>query len=276
MSIHYIVAVYLGNHGSEAVNKLLQADKYHFIKKHLKCLSEYKVDDITKVTFVVNQHEDKEDLEILKITQDQSLNIPIEVIFRENTGYSYAAWNKVVTDSIKNNELFDYYFLIEDDYLPNQDYFYQPFVDAVKENTAYVCQAWRANHAAISNGLLVGKSAEHILKHYPTVFNVKTENASYYVGIYNQVNFLSYAKDLGMNFTDVCETSLQVYLNKSEFCFYGCSNGPALIIPESNLSWDGFVIEERHWLNIEDKNAKCKLVFREKDQNTIELVTERL
>ena len=273
MKIHYIVAVYLGNHGSDFVNKLLQADKYHFIKKHLECLSKYKVDDITKVTFVVNQHEEKEDLEILKISQNQLLNIPIEVVFRENTGYSYAAWNKGVTDSIKNNESFDYYFLIEDDYIPNCDYFYQTFIDAVKENTAFVSQVWRTNHAAISNGLLVGKAANKILENYPTVFNVNTENTSYYTGVCNQVNFLSYAKDLGMNFTDVCETSLQVYLHVNHFCFYGCVNGDVLIMPESTLQWDGIVVEERHWRNIEDKDDKWKLILIEKDESIIEVIS---
>lgn len=273
MNINYIVAVYLGNHGSDFVNKLLQADKYHFIKKHLECLSKYKVDDITKVTFVVNQHEEKEDLEILKISQNQLLNIPIEVVFRENTGYSYAAWNKGVTDSIKNNESFDYYFLIEDDYIPNCDYFYQPFIDAVKENTAFVSQVWRTNHAAISNGLLVGKAADKILENYPTVFNVNTENTSYYTGVCNQVNFLSYAKDLGMNFTDVCETSLQVYLHVNHFCFYGCVNSDVLIIPESTLQWDGIVVEENYCRNIEDKDDKWKLILIEKDESIIEVIS---
>ena len=266
MNIHYIVAVYLGNHGSPLVNSLLQKDKHHFVKRHLECLTKFKVDDITKVTFVVNQHEDQNDFELLKITQESSLQIPIEVIFRENTGYSYAGWNKVVTDSIKNNELFDYYFLIEDDYLPNQDYFYQPFIDAVKENTAFVSQVWRTNHAAISNGILVGKSAEEILKSYQTVFNVKTDNTSYYTGVYNQLNFLSYAKDLGMSFTDVCETSLQVYLNVDEFNFWGNPSGNVLIIPETESIWNGVFNKEKYHRNIEDKDELRKLIIVEKGE----------
>jgi hypothetical protein len=275
MSIHYIVATYLGNHGSILVNTLLQSDRHHFIKRHLECLSKYKVDDITKVSFIVNEHKKNDDLEILKIAQECSLQIPIEVVFRENTGYSYAAWNKGVTDSIKNNEPFDYYFLIEDDYLPNRDYFYQPFIDAVKENTAFVSQVWRTNHAAMSNGLLVGKCAEKILEKYPSVFNVKTENTSYYTAIYNQVNFLSYAKDLGMNFTDVCDTSLQVYLNNNEFQFWGNPEEDVLIVPESCVSWNE-LDKERYCRNIEEKDEFHKLVFREKDENTIELITEKI
>jgi hypothetical protein len=274
MNIHYIVAVYLGNHGSNSVNGLLQFNRYYFIKRHLECLSKYKVDDITKVSFVINEYEKGTDLEILKIVENHKLNIPVEVIFRENTGYSYAAWNKCITDSIKNNMVADYYFLIEDVYLPNQDYFYQPFVSAVKENTAFVSQVWRSNHAAISNGLLVGKCAERILEKYPSVFNVKTEDASYYDGVYNQINFLSYAKDLGMNFTDVCESSLQVYLDYNEFHFYGNINSSVLIMPESELSWDGIVKAEKYCRNIEDKNELIKVTLKEPKEQMPQCILE--
>jgi hypothetical protein len=76
-----------------------------------------------------------------------------------------------------------------------------------------------------------------------------------------------------MSFTDVCETSLQVYLNDNEFNFWGNPNSNALIIPEAEISWNGIVNNEKHCRNIEDKNDLNMLIFREKDKNTIELVT---
>lgn len=259
MQIHYIVAFYLGDRGTLPVNDYLQKDRYHYVKKHIEVLNSLELPHIHKATFIISEYQASIDSKVQDLVNNTPCKIPIEVYYRKNEGYSYAGWNEVITKSVNNNEDTDYYFLIEDDYIPHCNNFYEPFVNECKKNVAFVSQVWRENHAAVSNGLLSGVAARLIRKHYKQVFCINEKDDTYTAGVLNQIHFLDYAKKLNLSFSDVCKSSLQIFLDRKDFTFWGNTKGKILIVPESSRDWEIALRDERFgkWRNV-NPNKKTK------------------
>lgn len=191
MTIHYVICCYLGPRRNKQIS-----DPFCHVKQHIKFLNKNKFD---KCTLVCNQSITHLDNQLPKIIK--SCQTPFELIYRENTGGSYAAWEQAV---IKNLNQFDYHFLIEDDYIPVSPYFLQPFLQTFTENIAYVCQLFQATenvangkkHPAISNGLLSDQASQNVYKQYGKLFNLldfqKHKLPNYNKIEINQVNFMDY------------------------------------------------------------------------------------
>lgn len=242
MKIHYIVSVYIGERLTQSVNRLIKKDPYHYIKKHLECLKKFKVPDIAKVTFVISKNNQKIDEGAKKIVQEHKIGANVEVILRENFGMSYSAWNEVISNSIDKNEEYDYFFLIEDDYVPNVDYFYQYFVDVCTPKTFFVAQKYMNfdtnPHPAISNGLLSYEQAKNAKQNFGSVFKTDSSNSDYNTGIQNQINYLKNGQTLGCEFPDVEKTTFIPFLDRTHYSFYGSADKPIVLIPECDLDWE--------------------------------------
>ncbi len=167
MKINYIVSFYIADFVSRT-NIFWKADYYYALKMHLKQLETLNIPEITKATFVLN-NEDPHILENMEnvISQVYNNKIPIELKSRKNWGRSYGAWEYQIRSQLYED--FDYYFVIEDDFFPARDKFYEPFIDKVEDNTGMVCQLYNG-HPAISNSLIVSSTCKYIYEKHGEVF----------------------------------------------------------------------------------------------------------
>jgi hypothetical protein len=263
MKIHYIVAFYLGPRETLPVNDFLIKDRYHYVKKHIECLKKFRCEDITKITFVISEYDKQIDNNVDKVVKKHSGFLPIEVFHRENIGFSYAAWNDVMIKSLNDKEDFDYCFLIEDDYIPNQDYFYRPFTDLFDNKTAFVCQVWNEDHPSVSNGVFSYSIAKKLKENYGNVFKLVSTDDSYSGGVKNQIHYIDYAKQDKYCFADIRKTSLQIFLDRDYFCFFGNPKGEIVIVPESTRDWQQAVRDEKEgkWRNLKMDESYSELLI---------------
>ena len=145
--INYVVACWLGSRGSKKYSKIVEDDKFFFIKQHLNFLSDYTKDDIEKVTFVINSRPDEDIETVEKFFSDVKLNnnIKIEYLFRDNKDSnglirgSYGAWNHAMVKDISNNTNVENFLLFEDDYILVDENCVKPFVERSTETDPFVC-----------------------------------------------------------------------------------------------------------------------------------------
>lgn len=244
--IKYVVACYMGFRRADGIKVAMSP--FVYLEEHIKFLSQYDISDaISEAVFVINGG----DLELDKL-DITSIKIPIKFIDRENIDFSYGAWNHVVEDDIKNNKVSDYYFLLEDDYIPIQKDFYKNFIKLINNNVAYVAQLMFETdaslvkgihnqldssivvpqyHAAISNGMLNGKICSKIYNKFNSVFRLNGLN-DYGFAEFNQVLFLEYFNQMGYNLLDITEYHHSIFLtNSKDKVIYGDENLPLVIKP---------------------------------------------
>jgi hypothetical protein len=208
MRIHYVIGCYLGPRRSKE-----NSDPFCHIKQHLRFLKKNKwLAD--KFTIVCNESNTSLDKKIPEIIKTYQMPMVMDLIYRENTGGSYAAWEQAV---IKNLKGFDYHFLIEDDYRPVSPTFLQPFLQTFDDNTAYVCQLFTSvgcvangkKHPAIANGLLSNEASRNVYQEYGKLFNLLNfkkdrPDLNHYDKIEcNQVNFMDYYLEKGYKIKDI-------------------------------------------------------------------------
>jgi hypothetical protein len=172
--INYIVSLYFGQRRNTMVQSCVDADPYYLFKCHLQAIARYSMKDVHKFTFVVNPSGDQELDEGSKKILEVFSNTPklkeknIEILFNpDNRHISYGAWNFGVENGLDDPKT-KYFFLLEDDYVPTGDEFYEPYVKKSQDDIAYVCQMWSpsknpkaktAGRVAITNGLLNADAA---------------------------------------------------------------------------------------------------------------------
>jgi|TARA_B110001450_G_scaffold251131_1_gene270803 hypothetical protein len=207
--IHYIVACYLGNRrANNSINT-------KFVNNHLKFLKTSK--EINKATFVFNKSNHIDEDKIVNKVKTLGYN----VLVRENKGFSYGAWEEVLSMD-DNLSKYKYSFLIEDDYNPVHPNFISYFIKKVQKDTIFVASKIAIDpkkfeiggnrayvHAAVSNGLLVNKHID-----VEEIFSIEREdipNSYGNLGAPNQRNFLSkytdFINELKMvDITDIAHT----------------------------------------------------------------------
>ena len=239
--VNYVAAFYIGpNRTFPYYQQAFKEDQLCFIRKHIE-FSEY-AENIDRFSFVINDDISEElKKEIIQLTRGRN----IELLFRVNNGYSYGAWNDVVKRNLND---FDYFFLIEDDYLPNFTNFSLPFIQRFKEGTAYVCSLMveisneinelvpkdlgKFKHPSISNGMLSTAAAKKVLEKYNVIFRLQAGNTKE-IGYWNQTYYLKNFTDLGFDVTDTTDEFCSPYLNTSsgEIKIYGNPEHPPLLFP---------------------------------------------
>lgn len=128
--INYIVAFYIGkNRGYDHYKHKFVYDPLFFVREHVKFVETCNSNIFP--TFVFN-----DDIPDSIKTDIIDLCPNIEIIFRPNNGFSYGAWNDAI---IKNIDLYDYFFIIEDDYIPTSADFCEPFLNKISDIVPYVC-----------------------------------------------------------------------------------------------------------------------------------------
>jgi hypothetical protein len=235
-SVHYIVCFYFGNRKSAKFNNIVKSDQLFLLKKHLEYL-ETCGPEIKESTFIVNG----DFLETVSeyVTKNEPKNVKLNLKFRENTDFSYGAWNDVIKNSILDGKEFDYHFMMEDDYLPNKPDFYKPFVEKCVGQTAFVCcMLWpkegSGRHPAISNGLVRNDACKLILEKHSSVFNVNnTPGGDYSVGCSIQRSYHTYFEQEKYILDDLSDQYYFPFHDSQNdgIVDHGNSNGEKLIIP---------------------------------------------
>lgn len=239
--VNYISSFYIGpNRTFPYYQKAFKEDPLYFVRKHVE-FSNY-AENISKFSFVINDDiSDELKEEIVSITRNGN----IEILFRINNGYSYGAWNDVVKRNIND---FDYFFLIEDDYLPNFTNFSLPFIQRFKNNTAYICSLMveisneinemvpkdygKFKHPSISNGMLSASACKKVLDQYNVLFRIQNGSTKE-IGYWNQIYFLKNFTDAGFDILDTLDEFCSPYLNTStgQVKIFGNPEHPPLLLP---------------------------------------------
>lgn len=220
--IHYVVAVFAGKRKNQVINERL-SDPSYLVKKHLFCIETLKMSDVTKVTFVISPSENKiRDHEILSYVKGYNNQTSIDIdayIKDDNLMFSYGSWDDAMERNIENN---DHFFLIEDDYFPCADNFYEPFVKKMMDTGAsYVCQLWSDKFlsrpcAAISNGLMNIEAARSHHAKFEECLQLrrlkKYKNIGGEQGVVAQINFLDGYTKLGYSICDIADEYGQPFL----------------------------------------------------------------
>ena len=225
--ISYIVALYFGPRMNQKYSIKINEDPLYFFKKHIEFLD--KCDPLViSPTFVVNGSYPKEFLNYIK---------DYNIIFRENTGFSYGAWNAAIKHHLMQNTDVDYFFMLEDDYIPSTVDFYLPFVNlAVKETPLVCCKAGKDGdqplHPQISNGIIRKDICQEIYNMYSDVFWYNNP-VSYEFAYHTQVFYIKYLLELGYGFTDISDEYCSIFKNSTNNSnvIFGDPNKQSLIIP---------------------------------------------
>lgn len=108
----YVINFYLGDR-RKTVNEYKE-DKLYFLKRQIEYLNSFK-HNLNKIIFTFNIEPEHYHYtsDIFKLVPKFIKNTEVEIIFRENKGFSYGAWS----DVFKKYKLkYDYYIFNEDDY----------------------------------------------------------------------------------------------------------------------------------------------------------------
>lgn len=234
-SINYIACFYIGDkRGYAHYVEKFKTDPFYFVKKHLDFLSECN-NHIKCATLVFNDDLD----EVLKsyLSKISLPNMKVEVVFRKNSAFSYGAWSDAI---LKNLMDYDYFFLIEDDYIPLAPNFYEYFVEKSSYEFPYVCQYVDAGyttetpyHPSISNGILRADVCREIVNKYGYLFRL-SQGTGYQIGWDNQVSFYRTFVESGFGALDILDKycSPFAYPNRNPpIQVFGNPELPALIYP---------------------------------------------
>lgn len=259
MKVNYVIAVYLGPRRSKLMKMLNVINTTYHIERHLETLKTMNIKEISRITFVINEYSTATTELAKKVIEQYPISIEKEIIIRKNKGFSYGAWQDVILTNIRNNtfDYFDYYFLIEDDYIPVDVGFLDIFLDKMQHgnNIAFVAQLWRDNHASISNGLLSTEAIKDVYKlnNQSNIFDLRLDD-SYDGAIYNQLHFLKYFQYANYKFTDIADVSLIPFLESDfdKLTHYGNPTKPIYIdinIPELTIDYRMSRLEDVPFIN---------------------------
>lgn len=193
--INYVVALYFGKRRNLLVQRCIDQDPYYLLKHHIMCFHKYKMDDVHKVTFVVNPSENREiDENAVNVLNEyaslcSNKNVTFEMLHNEdNKHISYGAWNFGVINGLLDRTT-KHFFLLEDDYAPCADNFYSLYLERASANIAYVCQMWQpsktrvnnpdlrvSGRVAITNGLLNADASRKVYEKNKTCLELEVTN----------------------------------------------------------------------------------------------------
>lgn len=148
------------------------------------------------------------------------------VLYRENTHGSYGSWN-LAWDTYGDE--FDWYFLIEDDYVFVLDDWDQKLIDLWKPGMGYLCSLLASDHASMSGGLVSSAGfAAADFQH----FNRCPEEAR---SPCNQINWSQAFMNSSLGVEQIEGYARPFYHGQGTFS--GIGTGPQILIPVQMASY---------------------------------------
>lgn len=240
MKVNYIVANYIGeNRNLNFYKKVFKLDPLYFFKQHLKFFEENNLSYVTP-TFVFNDDIDEKLKQNILTLNKQNY----EIVFRKNGGFSYGIWEEIVE---KNLYDFDYFFLIEDDYIPAREDFILQHIKKLEKNVAVVCGEINDSistgycnnldvgelnfpYPAISNALITSESCIEVKKVFGKIFCLNYFN-DYTNGHANQIFYCLNFFKLGYKIIDILDEFSSPYFDPVVEKIIVKSGNPWLIQP---------------------------------------------
>jgi hypothetical protein len=238
LNINYIIACYFGQRRTKTAKS-----PEDFLEMHLKWLQENQI-ALGRVTVVINAEDiSQATCAANLVAKYKPYYTDLRFFVRRNIGHSYGAWSDAIETNLDNDEHFSHYFLIEDDYLPNDPKFIDYFLSKFIGNVAYVCQLILPpqpgiiRHASISNGLLHGAAASGMRRIGERVFVIHP-SIDYKDAEVNQVRFLDNLFEHGFDMNDVSDITSIEFVEKSartdwrlKTMYFGDQSKPLIIKP---------------------------------------------
>lgn len=162
----YIIATYGGQRLSGKI-----AERELYLREHLQQLTEVQ-HNIDTIIVIVNtdKTEARSFTQYIESLPDTIGNSKLIVERRENIGLSYGAFNHVFKGHVSE---FDYFILLEDDYIPVEDNFDTNLIRLIEERpaTVYLCAliGWKTDkkegdpHAAMAYGIMGRRIIQQVL-----------------------------------------------------------------------------------------------------------------
>lgn len=242
--VNYIAGFYVGeNRSNPYYQAVFETNPLHFFDRHVEFLKTAK--DIDLVTFVFNDDIAPELKECIDALSSTDIGKPLEIIYRKNSGFSYGIWNDVIENNLYD---FDYFFLIEDDYIPSRPDFISIFRNKCIDDVSYVCSlAYEVSnkinhlvrpedgsfwHPSISNGMITAESVRKVFNQHQRVFRI-VNDTDYNSGYLNQLYYLKDYTDLGYKVIDTLDEYSSPYMNSGSVSVsvFGNPNNPPLLEP---------------------------------------------
>lgn len=241
---NYLVSFYFGLRGNEKYNIQLKDNKFFFAEKHIEFLENYSEKNIEKVIFVVNLTSNDNQEEITNFFAENSSKISDDIefnlIFRNNYGFSYAAWNEGIIDDLqKEDGEAEYYLCLEEDYMLRTDTSVLPMIKRCNEVTPYVaCSAVidhpnYIDHASFSVGIFHKDSCRKVYEEKGDPFYIIDGNNDYSHAWKIQETFYKNFLEIGYKITDFLdEYSCDfLYTGSNEVKTFGDVNTEKLVVP---------------------------------------------
>lgn len=202
----YVINFYLGDR-RKTVNGYKE-DKLYFLKTQIKYLQTFK-HKLNKIIFTFNIEPEHYNYTsaIFKLVPKSIQGTEVEIIFRENKGFSYGAWSDAFK---KYKSQYDYYIFNEDDYFFVQNNWDSYLVNKYNSynDCGYLCPFMREPHrhngfrknAGLSTGIASSKTLLKIWDKY----NMLPHNTSndYINGEEIQRQFSFSFLEIGLNIYD--------------------------------------------------------------------------
>jgi hypothetical protein len=232
-TINYIIAFNISTYRVPSYVSKFEDDPLFFIRIHKEFLDTCDGTHISMGTFVINDDIKNDTKEQIKELVAEC-KIPTTVVFRENGAFSYGIWNDTIINTIDN---YDYFFMIEDDYVPDEKDFYIPFVQRIKDDTPYVCGLilYQPLHAAHSNGIVSQKACKKVMETNENLFD-ELSGDDKHSAVHTQLFFLRNFQKLGYNLADITDKYLTRHIANYHGVHplideYGVVGGRCLIKP---------------------------------------------
>jgi len=225
MKTNYIIATWNG----VRVKKDTFYNYLNTLRDHLKRLNSLS-NNISQVTIM------KPESNINNSYYDIEIDDNIKIIECENEYFSYGQWLKALKLFLTD---FDYYILIEDDYVPNTHNFDQKLIELYKENT-YLCSLVGTHeakgvkfpfHCRISNGIISSNTIKNIIN------NVDYNKWFLKYGDY-QISFSRYLFENGIDLVDYTDSYMVDYYAYGKIQDYSnpdCINKEKIFTPIQNI-----------------------------------------
>lgn len=241
---NYLVSFYFGPRNNKNYNARLEENKFFFAEKHIEFLENYSEKNIEKVIFVVNLTPKDSQEEIENFFAENSCkisdDIEFDLIFRNNYGFSYAAWNEGIIDNlqIEGGEA-EYYMCLEEDYILKTDKSVIPMIERCNEVTPYVaCSSVidhpnHIDHPNFSVGIFHKDSCRKVYEEKGNPFYIINGNNDYPHSWKIQETFYKNFLDMQYKITDFLDEYSCDFLNtgSNEVITFGDVNSEKLVVP---------------------------------------------
>ena len=223
--VNYVIAVYGGSRRSYGKPSPIDV----FIREHIEFLLQYPL-HIKYVTFVFNESDNPQEEELKReiISKLSPSSLKCEILTKPNEGFSYGAWDYALHNFIENHDI-THHFLIEDDYLPQQEDFLEYFLKCDSDDVKYVASMWKDNHAALSSGLIRHGRVQSVFKEKKKIFEI-AKGDKYIFAFSSQRNFLNNLPGRGVDVLGVGRMGYLHPLNNT-IKRHGKEDSPILIDP---------------------------------------------